>query len=469
MKTALIIARTSGESGVIGTCLADNYIIDKVEDKETCLTKLRNKRYELIFIDIDLLLSREEDTGPTNYKKILSPFWQTFPSAEIIVLAPQEQVRLAVNAVKAGASNYLTYPLSEAEIRFVTESLHEAQRMQSELDYLRKEFWQSDSLEVVRTNSPTMKAVFDKVRSVSATNSSVLINGETGVGKGVIARIIHRHSEKYENQFVSVHCGAIPETLIESELFGHEKGSFTGAIKRKLGKFEIADRGTIFLDEIGTIPRAAQIKLLSVLQDHVFSRVGGVEVIETGARVIAATNVNLEELCDAGEFRRDLFYRLNVFPIDVPPLRQRIEDIPLLVDGFLKKLNRLQTKEIHDIQPEVMEAFELYQWPGNIRELENLIERAYILETSSVLTTESFPGELFAKKAPSAKLTVDTAYTISHVKKRAMENIERQYLKELLTLKKGKIAESADVAGITTRQLNKLMNKYSLKKEMFKN
>ena len=468
MKLALIVAKLNDETRVIETCLTDVYGIDRAEDMETCLSKLRNKRYELIFIDIDTLLARHDDSAPVNYKKILSPVWQTFPSAEIIVLAPQERVRLAVNAVKAGASNYLTYPMSEAEIRFVTESLREAQKMQSELDYLRKEFWQNDSLEVVRTNSPIMKTVFDKLRSVSATNSSVLLNGETGVGKGVVARIIHRHSERYENQFVSVHCGAIPETLIESELFGHEKGSFTGAIKRKLGKFEIASGGTIFLDEIGTISKAAQIKLLSVLQDHVFNRVGGVEPIESAVRVIAATNIDLESLCDAGEFRRDLFYRLNVFPIEIPPLRQRIEDIPLLVEGFLKKLNRLQAKEIHDIHPEVMEAFEAYHWPGNIRELENLIERAYILETSSVLTAESFPGELFTANVPVARLTVDTADSLAKVKKSALENIERQYLLELLRLKKGKIAESAAVAGITTRQLNKLMNKHSLRKEMFR-
>jgi len=267
--------------------------------------------------------------------------------------------------------------------------------MESELDYLRDRFWQEDSLEIVRTRSPLMKRLFDKVRSVAPTKSTVLLNGETGTGKGVLARLIHQHSNRKDGPFISVHCGAIPDTLLESELFGHERGAFTGAVRRKLGKFEIAQGGTIFLDEIGTITPSAQIKLLEILQDGTFHRVGGEERIEANMRVIAATNADLRKMCEAGQFRKDLYYRLNVFPLEIPPLKERMEDIGYIVEVILKKLNKFDLKEIHDIHPHVIDAFGNYPWPGNIRELENLMERAYILEESPILMPDSFPDELF--------------------------------------------------------------------------
>jgi transcriptional regulator with GAF, ATPase, and Fis domain len=292
--------------------------------------------------------------------------------------------------------------------------------------------------------------------------------GETGTGKGVMANLIHRHSNRRDAQFISVHCGAIPDTLIESELFGHEKGSFTGAVRRKLGRFEVATGGTIFLDEIGTLTPSAQIKLLQVLQDGIFQRVGGEETITTNVRVITATNVDLKKMCDDGLFRKDLYYRLNVFPIDIPPLRERLQDIPHFVEVFLKKINSVNIKEIHDVDPQVLEAFNQYPWPGNIREMENLIERAYILESSSVLTPESFPSELFEFGAPVATLQVDSSLTLAEVRKRGIENIERNYLKDVLTRNKGKIKDSSEAAGITTRQFHKLMKKYGIHKEEFK-
>ncbi len=283
-----------------------------------------------------------------------------------------------------------------------------------------------------------------------------------------MANLIHRHSNRRDAQFISVHCGAIPDTLLESELFGHEKGSFTGAVRRKLGKFEIAHGGTIFLDEIGTITPSAQIKLLQVLQDGAFQRVGGEETIEANVRVIAATNADLKKMCDDGQFRKDLYYRLNVFPIELPPLRGRVEDVPYFVEEFLKIMNRLNTKEIHDTHPRVIEAFKNYSWPGNIRELENLMERAYILESSSVLTPESFPGELFESETLSATVSVDAGLSIAEVRRKGIEDIERNYLKEQLAQNRGKIQGTAKAAGITTRQLHKLMKKHGIRKEEFK-
>ena len=226
----------------------------------------------------------------------------------------------------------------------MTESINESLLLQSELDYLRDRFWQADSLEIVQTRCPGMKTVFDKIRSVAPTKSTVMLTGETGTGKGVMANLIHKHSNRSEAQFISVHCGAIPDTLLESELFGHEKGAFTGAVRRKLGKFEIAKGGTIFLDEIGTVTPSAQIKLLQILQDGTFQRVGGEETLEANVRVIAATNTDLKRMCDDGLFRKDLYYRLNVFPIEIPPLRERMEDIPHFVDVFLRKMNKFHLK-----------------------------------------------------------------------------------------------------------------------------
>ncbi len=468
MKEILVISPNQEASKVIKSCFKSEYYIEVMSGKDFYLEMIPKKRYEFIFIDILFLRGTAAENGYNDYRKSLQPFWQAFPVAEIFVLSSQELIREAVNAVKAGASNYLTYPINPEEVRYVTESLYEAIRMQLELDYLRDKFWQNDSIELVRTNSIAMKKVFDKVKLVAPTRTTVLLTGETGTGKGVLAKIIHRHSNRCENQFISVHCGAIPETLIESELFGHERGSFTGALQRKLGKFEIAQGGTIFLDEIGTITASAQIKLLHILQDKTFQRIGGEETIESDVRIITASNMDLNKMCDEGTFRKDLYYRLNVFPIEIPSLRQRKEDIPLLVEFFLRNLNRLYTKKIFDIHPQVMDAFNHYLWPGNIRELENLIERAYIIENSSILTPDSFPMELFTFDTSGALISVDTSLSLEKVRKQGIKSIEQSYLKQLLALNKGRIDKTAGNAGISTRQLHKLLSRYGIKKEEYK-
>jgi transcriptional regulator with GAF, ATPase, and Fis domain len=313
-----------------------------------------------------------------------------------------------------------------------------------------------------------MNKVFEQIRSVAPTKSTVLLIGETGTGKNVLAQLIHQQSNRKDDQFISVHCGAIPDTLIESEMFGHEKGAFTGAVRRKMGKFEFATGGTIFLDEIGTITPAAQIKLLQVLQDGTYQKVGGEETLKTDVRVITATNADLKNMCNQGTFRNDLYYRLNVFPIEIPPLRKRLEDIPLFIETFLNKLNQFSLKTIHGVHPQVIESLRQYSWPGNIRELENLVERAYILESSSVLTPESFPSELFEAETTSVFIPSSEHLTLADARQRGIEEIERNYLKDVLARNKGIINESARDAGISSRQLNKLMNRYGIRKEEFK-
>jgi len=468
MKSILVASADQKAWEVLRESFAPEYRVDVVSSKAACLEKFRQRRYDFTFVDLELLRESSPVKGHYDYKAALWPFREVFPAAEIIVISSQEMIREAVMAVKAGASNYLTYPVDREEAKYVVHSLHESVRMESELDFLRDSFWQVDSLEVVQTNSPIMREVFEKVRAVAPTKSTVLLTGETGTGKGVVAKLIHRHSLRREKQFISTHCGAIPDTLLESELFGHEKGSFTGAFRRKLGKFEIAHGGTIFLDEIGTITPSAQIKLLGVLQEKTFQRVGGEANIEVDARIIAATNTDLKKMCDDRFFRRDLYYRLSVFPIEIPPLRERREDIPLIARQILKKLNKYLLKEIVDIHPQVLEAFGRYSWPGNIRELENLIERAYILETSSVLMPGSFPSELVRPEDARAQLPLDTALTLAEVRRRSVETIETQYLKGLLTTNEGRILKTAQAAGVSTRQLHKLMTKYGIRKEDFK-
>jgi len=464
MKGVLVASKNQSACDAIRTSLRSEYRIDGVSSKDSCLEMFRKKRYEFLFIDVEVL---RESMLNNNYKTALQPFWHAYPTAQIIAMSSQEMIREAVRAVKAGASDYLTYPVNPDEINYITQSIYESIIMESELDYFRDRFWQEDSLEIVRTRSPLMKRLFDKVRSVAPTKSTVLLSGETGTGKGVLARLIHQHSNRKDGTFISVHCGAIPDTLLESELFGHEKGAFTGAVRRKLGKFEIAQEGTIFLDEIGTITPSAQIKLLEILQDGTFHRVGGEEMIEANVRVIAATNADLKKMCEAGQFRKDLYYRLNVFPLEIPPLRERMEDIAYIIDVILKRLKKFDLKEIHDVHPHVIDAFGKYSWPGNIRELENLMERAYILEASPILTPESFPNELFTSDLSPIQVK-GISFSLAEVRHRAIEQSERFYLRELLTANRGRIKETAEAAGISTRQLHKLMKKYNITKEEFK-
>jgi DNA-binding NtrC family response regulator len=466
MRYILAATEDRAATQVIRAAFRRPFQVDAAATVQNCREFLRKRRYEFTFIDLDLLGelgAARDDSGAA-----LRGVRQAFPSIDIIVMTPPERAGDAVDAVKAGAANYVTYPLNADEIRYVTESLHEGIRAQSELDYLRDRFWQSDSLDVVQTRNPVMRAVFDQIRLVAPTKSTVLLVGETGTGKGVLAKLIHRHSNRRGVQFIGIHCGAIPDTLLESELFGHEKGAFTGAVRRKLGKFELAHGGTIFLDEIGTITPAAQIKLLQVLQDRTFQRVGGEALIETDARIIAASNMDLGQMVEKGLFRNDLYYRLNVFPIEIPPLRERREDIPQLAEIFLRQMNRFNHRGIHYVHPQVMEAFQRYHWPGNIRELENLVERAFILETSSILTPASFPAELFAGGPVVAPLSSGAGLTLAEARGRVIAEAEKSYLREVLARNGGRINRTAEAAGVTVRQISKLMRKYGIRKEAFR-
>ena len=466
MYTVLVVTRKDDDYELVARSLGPDYRADRAVSGDDALEHLSSRHHFLVYIDIDILL---EMSPSQDLQQISVLQTAQYPSSDLVVMVPADRIRQAITILKAGATNYITYPPNPDEVRLVARTAVSSSLKNLELKYLRDQFWQSESRELVHTENAAMQDVFKRIQSVARTKATVMLAGETGTGKGVVARLIHQHSNRRNEQFISVHCGAIPDTLLESELFGHEKGAFTGAHRKKLGKFEIARGGTIFLDEVGTITAASQIKLLQVLQDGTFSRVGGEETIETNARIITASNADLKKMSENGTFRRDLYYRLNVFPIYLPPLRERKEDISFLTMVFLKKFNREYGKSITTVHPQVLIMLMNYSWPGNIRELENLVERANILEHSTVLTPGSFPEELFGTGGSETSAVPLSAHTtLAEARRTVVENFEQQYLKALFAHNRGKVKKSAAEAGITPRQLNKLMLKYDIRKEDFK-
>jgi DNA-binding NtrC family response regulator len=434
----------------------------QVRSASELLNACQRNNVELILVELDIL---SELGKPAAIKNDLSKIKHKNPLCTIIVLGKIDQLRAMVKTLKLGVDDYLTIPIIEEEFKLVLESAAEQLIQQAELDYLRDRFWKVDALSVVKTKSTLMHAVFNQIRSVAPTKAIVLLCGETGTGKGVMAQLLHQHSNRSGKNFIKVHCGAIPDTLLESELFGHEKGAFTGATRKKLGKFEIATEGTIFLDEVGTISPAAQIKLLQVLQDGSFNRVGGEEILTTDARIVAATNIDLKEMTEDGRFRKDLYYRLNVFPIEIPPLRDRIQDIHHLANLFLDRFNQKYQRQISEIHPSVLEAMGHYHWPGNVRELENLIERAYILTTEEMLMPQSFPTEVMGDMEQIEFPAIIKNTTLSEARRAVVEAFESHYIKDVLTANNGKVNKSAEAAGVGVRQFHKLMKKYNINKK----
>lgn len=468
MKLVLVVTENQEAAQGIASCLGHGYKLKKALSLAEAQRFLNGTHCDYLFVDLAFIRQKLPPGEPRNFAAAISAFQNSQHQVPLVILAPPEDIRATVSAVKAGADDYLIYPIEPGEVDLVIEGLAEQVQIESELEYLRDSFWKAEARDLVHTRSPLMQEVYKKVESVAPTRATVLISGETGTGKSLLAKLIHTHSNRSDGPFVSMHCGAIHDNLVESELFGHEKGSFTGAERRKLGKFEIADRGTIFLDEVGTISPSAQIKLLQVLQEGSFSRVGGENTQEVDVRVVAASNEDLGSRVKEKTFRSDLYYRLNVFAIELPSLRERQEDIPYLVDFFLERLDRTYGKGISGVEPGIKESLSAYNWPGNIRELENLLERAYILERSSKLTATSFPPDLNLLRPPSDSDQPEEALSLSQVRRLALEQVEKRYLVQLLSEKAGRIDQSAAQAGVTTRQLRNLMTKYGLNRKDFR-
>ncbi len=369
--------------------LKDHFRLLTAGSGSEALDIVKVKSVDLVLMDI-----KQDGDG----LKIIRAIKDLKSSTEVIIVSPLDSARMAVEALRLGALDYITSPVDSDELKRTLKDF--AERKQSEPEPA-KEILPGRAFMGIISRSPKMKRVFDIIRKVSRTSSSVLITGPSGTGKELVARAIHMLSPRRDKPFVAVNCGAVPSELMESELFGHEKGAFTGAHARKIGKFEYADGGTVFLDEVSTLPMHLQVKLLRVLQEKSFERVGGNKPIEVDIRIIAATNVDLYEAVKQGRFREDLYYRLKVVPIELPPLSERKEDIPLLVEHFLERHSKKCHKHIKGISPEVLAVFSEYNWPGNVRELENLVERLVVLaKDGSMITREDLSHSFFNFEGP---------------------------------------------------------------------
>ena len=373
-----------------------------------------------------------------------------------------------VEAMRLGASDFLTKPIDPTYLKLVMDRALKKRALQDEVLNLRAQLKENYSFHSIISKNPQMHGIFELIRHIAGTKSTVLIEGETGTGKELIAKAVHYSSEDRQGNLVAINCAALPETLLESELFGHERGAFTSAEARRRGRFELADKGTIFLDEIGDISSAMQAKLLRVLQERKFERVGGHESLEVDVRIVTATNKNLETEVKAGKFREDLFYRLNVIKIEVPPLRERPEDIPLLIQHFLNKYVR-RNEEAKQISPEAMDRLISYRWPGNIRQLENAIERAAVTTVGGTINVENLPSQVTGTTTEEKpKFEIDLSQPLPHYLKLATEQIEKEYITKALQKVRGNVGRCAELCGLSRRSVSGKISEYGIDKLPFK-
>jgi two-component system, NtrC family, response regulator AtoC len=366
--------------------LKDDFEVLEAPDGAAGLDIIRSRRVDVTLLDVRM----PGEPGPVVLRRILA----LSESTAVILITAVPQVRTAVDAIKSGAYDYIIKPFDVDEILALVRQAAQQRVLEREVLYLRSELDRTQGFDELVGRHPSMVRLYELIAQVAQTHATVLITAESGTGKELVARAVHRQSARRSQPFVAVNLAAIPDTLLESELFGHEKGAFTGAHSRKPGKFELAHGGTLFLDEVGSLRLELQVKLLRALQEREIERLGGTRTIPVDVRVIAASNIDLKEATRTRAFREDLFYRLNVVPLSVPPLRVRKDDIPLLVDHFVKKYSREFKKDVRGISPSALPALAAYEWPGNVRELENMIERSVALATHPVIQLEDLPLEL---------------------------------------------------------------------------
>jgi two-component system response regulator PilR (NtrC family) len=383
------------------------------------------------------------------------------PETAVIVITAYGSTETAVAAMKLGARDYLVKPFDVEELKIVVRNAVESERLREENRLLKAEFHAKHGLDRILGVSPAMQSVFSMIQSVASTGSTVLITGESGTGKELVAKAIHALSPRRDAPFVSVNCGGVPETLLESELFGHLKGAFTDAHQNRKGLFEAAHRGTLFLDEVGETPPTMQVKLLRALQERRIRRVGGTDEMEVDVRVIASTNRRLEAMVAEGRFREDLFYRLNVIPVRLPSLRERREDIPLLAEHFFDDFRREMGKSVLKISKEAMDCLLHYDWPGNVRELENVMERAVALETTQAILPERLPNALRAAPVAVTPSELREGFSLDEY----LLSVEAGLVKDALNQAGGDRARASKALGITPRSLRYLIQKHGLETE----
>ncbi len=388
--------------------------------------------------------------------QILMTTKERLPEAEVILITGYGTVETAVDAMQKGAATYLLKPVNINHLRAEVSKLVEKQRLVRSNNELHKQLDEKFGLSGIIGNSPKIQKVLNIVKQIAGTTATVLITGESGTGKELIAKTVHNNSPRKNNPMVVLNSAAIPENLLESELFGHEKGAFTGALYQRKGKFEYAHRSTLFLDEIGDMPLSTQVKLLRVIEDDVITRIGSNESVEVDVRLIAATNQDLEKLIKEGKFREDLYFRLNVVSIRLPPLRERLEDTALLMDAFLREYSQTYNKKILHISPEARKILYKYSWPGNVRELKNCIESMVVVSTKDVLDVEDIPDHILQRSS-------EVFHTPGLVAGMTVEEAERELIKNTLATVGGNREEAAKMLGIGERTLYRKLNRYGFK------
>ena len=420
----------------------DCYDVDTAESGEEAIEKLKKTRFDLLLVDIKM----EGISG----LDVLKHVRENDPDMAVVMITAYGSISTAIEAMKNGAYDYLLKPFDPDELGLLIEKIIEQQAQARENLFLKEQYKDRTRFESMIGQSKPMQEVFDLIRDVAPMESTVLITGETGSGKGLAAKAIHTNSPRSEGPFVLVNCGAIPEHLMESELFGHQKGAFTDAKEMKKGRLELAHEGTLFLDEIGEISMRMQIDLLRVLEDRVFYRVGGTQPIEADFRVVAATNRNLKKAIKNETFREDLYFRLNVIAFQMPPLRERKEDIPLLAEHFLRRFSQETNKPIDKISRAAIDEMMLYEWPGNVRELENAIERAVVVGKEREIRPEGLP---FCRLDDPILLP-----------KTALKDIEKAHIEKILYNNQWNIAKSSKILGIDRTTLYSKIKRYCIKK-----
>jgi len=423
----------------------DGYLVDTASSGREAVDKAASKDYAIYFVDLKM-------PGGMDGIETMMQIRRKYPDASIIIITAYATVDTAITAMKEGAQEYIVKPCNPEEISLLVSRIIKVKNLQRENSILRKKLSRQYRFQDIVSKNARMHQIMDLAQQVAGLRSTVLIQGESGTGKEMIARAVHNSSDRAVKPFVAVSCAALAETLLESELFGHEKGAFTGAGERKIGKFEMADSGTIFLDEIGDISPKLQVDLLRVLQERCFYRVGGQEEVRVDARVIAATHINLQQAVAEGKFRDDLFYRLNVIEIRIPTLRERRDDIPLLAQHFVEKLSHELGKDVEEVSEGGLKALLDYHWPGNVRELENAIERAMVTCRGRVLTEDDFA--FLAANGHAKPWTVPPGMTLQDMEKMAI----------VATLQRtgGNIKESAALLGIDRSTLYEKIKKYEI-------
>lgn len=458
MKSVLVVDDEVGTRESLRMILKNDYEVFLARNAEEAFLQIKEHSPDVVLLDIIL--------PDLDGLKVLEKIKQKDPDLIVIMITATRTVKTAVEAMKLGAYDYVTKPFDPDELSLIISRALSNQALAKEVQYLREEMDRNFGFEDIIGKSKGMEDIFKVVRQIADSKSTVLVMGESGTGKELIARAIHYNSNRKNYPFVTINCAAIPETLIESELFGHEKGAFTNAIEKKLGRFEIAQQGTLFLDEIGELSLTTQAKILRFLEEKEFNRVGGSRTIKVDVRLITATNKDLPQLVKKGGFREDLYYRINVVPIVIPPLRERREDIPLLLEHFIEKFNRENAKNVKGFSKEAAQLMGNYEWPGNVRELENLIERLIALTSNEYIQANELPFSMVNISKINGLREYILNGKVSFLK--AEEEFERGIILDALKRTNYIQSHAAEMLGISRRILKYKMDKLGISRDNLK-